>query len=86
VGQSVGVGLVRMTAPELPDLVHALSMLRLDTGALGGSLTLAKSPADIKSRIDVWPDLGDALPIMRRIKQQFDPNRILSPGRFVGDI
>ncbi|NEQ26292.1 MAG: FAD-binding oxidoreductase, partial [Microcoleus sp. SIO2G3] len=27
-----------------------------------------------------------ALPIMQRLKQQFDPQNLLSPGRFVGGI
>jgi len=39
---------------------------------------------DLKRRIDVFGDQPPSFPLMRAIKQQFDPNGILSPGRFVG--
>jgi len=34
----------------------------------------------------VWGPPGDAIGLMRRVKRQFDPDRQLSPGRFVGGI
>ena len=40
----------------------------------------------IRDRIDVWGSNSNALPLMREIKRRFDPNRILNPGRFVGNI
>ena len=33
-----------------------------------------------------WKAEPSALPLMREIKRQFDPNRVLNPGRFVGGI
>jgi FAD/FMN-containing dehydrogenase len=30
--------------------------------------------------------LPDSLPLMREIKRRFDPERILNPGRFLGQI
>jgi glycolate oxidase FAD binding subunit len=39
----------------------------------------------VKQRVDVWgPARG--LDVMRRIKDQFDPDHRMSPGRFVGGI
>ncbi|MBN6053339.1 FAD-binding oxidoreductase [Nonomuraea sp. RK-328] len=35
--------------------------------------------------VDRWGPVG-ALPLMRRVKQQFDPGRRMSPGRFAGGI
>ena len=32
------------------------------------------------------PRAGDALPLMRAVKAQFDPKNTLNPGRFVGGI
>ena len=39
---------------------------------------------ELKRQIDVFGDPPPAFDLMRRVKQQFDPNGILSPGRFVG--
>jgi glycolate oxidase FAD binding subunit len=35
--------------------------------------------------VDVWGPVG-ALDLMRSVKHQFDPERRLAPGRFVGGI
>ena len=43
-------------------------------------------PLAIKKEIDVWGEHPQGMEIMRRIKQQFDPMGILSPGRFLGRI
>ncbi|MFN6570205.1 FAD-binding oxidoreductase [Dendronalium sp. ChiSLP03b] len=54
--------------------------------ANNGFLTILEAPAVVKQQIDVWGYKGNALPLMRRIKEQFDGKNILSPGRFVGGI
>lgn len=51
-----------------------------------GFLTILSAPKAVKEQIDVWGYTGNALPLMRRIKEQFDSKNILSPGRFVGGI
>jgi len=51
-----------------------------------GFLTILTAPVTVKQNIDVWGYTGNALPLMRRIKEQFDSQNILSPGRFVGGI
>ncbi|BAY36209.1 FAD linked oxidase-like protein [Nostoc sp. NIES-2111] len=51
-----------------------------------GFLTVLQAPVPVKQQIDVWGYAGNALPLMRQIKEQFDSKNILSPGRFVGGI
>jgi glycolate oxidase FAD binding subunit len=51
-----------------------------------GFLTILEAPASLKQQLDVWGYSGNALALMRKIKQQFDPQNILSPGRFIGGI
>lgn len=81
-----GVGMLRLAGANDEVLLTALSRLRGDLAAREGSLSmLAGSPA-LKQRIEVWGDPGDALLLMRRVKERFDPLRILNPGRFVGRI
>ena len=52
----------------------------------GGFLSIVKAPVTVKQQLDVWGYTGNALLMMRRIKEQFDGKKILSPGRFVGGI
>ncbi len=51
-----------------------------------GFFTILDAPYRLKQQFEPWGYPGDALPLMRRIKQQFDPQNILSPQRFVGGI
>jgi len=51
-----------------------------------GFLTVLEAPINFKQQLDVWGYNGNALQIMRQIKQQFDPKNLLSPNRFVGGI
>ncbi len=86
------VGVVRVTLPdratdEMASAVVASigERLRAHAIAAGGSLVVTRAPVELKRRIDVWGDV-DALPLMRNLKQQFDPASTLNPGRFVGGI
>jgi glycolate oxidase FAD binding subunit len=42
------------------------------------------APAQLKHGVEVWGPAPPALALMREIKQKFDPQGILNPGRFVG--
>jgi glycolate oxidase FAD binding subunit len=52
---------------------------------LGGALVVVDAPAEVKAAVDVWGPVP-ALELMRRVKEQFDPERRLAPGRFVGGL
>ena len=58
-----------------------LTALRKTIEEDGGSLTILGP-----SKLDAWGSPGDALPLMRAVKAQFDPKSTLNPGRFVGGI
>jgi glycolate oxidase FAD binding subunit len=48
----------------------------------GGFLSLLKAPIELKTEIaDLWNYGKDTLLLMRQLKQKFDSNSILSPGR-----
>jgi glycolate dehydrogenase FAD-binding subunit len=51
----------------------------------GGSLVVLDGPAAVKAGVDSWGPVP-AIDLMRRVKEQFDPERRLAPGRFVGGI
>jgi glycolate oxidase FAD binding subunit len=64
----------------------ALEGLRREAEAAGGSLVLEAAPPPLKATLDAWGKPGEAFAVMRRLKAQFDPAAVLSPGRFLGGI
>jgi len=86
VAQGTGLAEVRLDAAGQHTLMTVLSFLRSEVDRLGGTLTVAQCPVTMKSEMDVWGTIKDALPLMLRIKQKFDPGETLNPGRFVGGI
>jgi glycolate oxidase FAD binding subunit len=73
-------------SPEMPRVVRAIIEARERVAARGGSLVVIKAPPELKRAVDVWGPATDALGLMRRVKERFDPDRRLSPGRFLGGI
>jgi glycolate oxidase FAD binding subunit len=73
-------------SPEMPRVVRAITEARERVAARGGSLVVVKAPPELKRAVDVWGPATDALGLMRRVKERFDPDRRLSPGRFLGGI
>jgi len=67
-------------------VTDAVSRLRAFAQEAGGNLVILEAPPEVKRRVDVWGLAGTAVPLMRRPKAEFDPQRILNPGRFVGGI
>jgi glycolate oxidase FAD binding subunit len=73
-------------SPAVPWAVREITEARKRLAARGGSLVVVKAPPHLKREVDVWGPPGDAIGLMRRVKERFDPDRRLSPGRFVGGI
>ena len=78
---SSGAGVVHAAADDV-DTVEAL---RATCAGHGGSVVVVDAPAAMKATVDVWGPVP-ALDLMRRVKDQFDPEHRLAPGRFVGGI
>jgi len=79
-----GLGLLKFDGPNVK--THTVLQMRTHCQTQGGFLTVLEAPVAFKQQLDVWGYRGNALELMRRIKQQFDPKNILSPYRFVGGI
>ena len=78
---SAGAGVVHAAAGD----AGALDALRAVCSRHGGAVVVVDAPAEVKEAVDVWGPVP-ALDLMRRVKDQFDPERRLAPGRFVGGI
>ncbi len=79
-----GFGTVTMS---LADGTRAeIDRIRESATILGGQVTVERCPVAIKKEVDVFGDQGEAIAVMRSIKNRFDPKRVLNPGRFAGRI
>ena len=83
----MGMGLVRTSVGSGDlDLIGRVKLLRSEVESIGGSLIIERAPGFIRLEADAWGDPGPEIKIMRSIKQKYDPNSLLSPGRFVSGI
>jgi glycolate oxidase FAD binding subunit len=79
--QATGIGWLRLDAT--PENLHAsVSEIRREIECHGGSLVIFHHPAN-GSQVEAWGKPGDALPLMRAVKNQLDPKNTLNPGRFI---
>jgi glycolate oxidase FAD binding subunit len=63
-----------------------LAEIRRLAQARGGQMLILRAPDEIKSQIDVWGEVGPGRGLMRALKEKFDPEALLNPGRFVAGI
>src|SRR4029453_10911049 len=85
-GSGLREGDLPADGPVFPGGVQAITEARERLAARGGILVLVKASPELKRATDAWGPPGDAVGLMRRVKERFDPDRRLSPGRFVGGI
>jgi glycolate oxidase FAD binding subunit len=71
---------VFLAVPEVNDASAAV--VRREAAAAGGHATLMRAPDGMRASIGVFPPQAEALAALtRRVKEGFDPHRILNPGR-----
>jgi glycolate oxidase FAD binding subunit len=83
-----GLGLVYATfAATAPDTVSAAfeAVARVSREASGAVLCEQAPPAAKRGR-DVFGEAVSQLPLSRALKERFDPDGVLSPGRFAGGV
>lgn len=85
---SAGAGVLYAALPAgtaAPDAASATERLRAACSARGGAAVVLDAPTEVKQVVDTWGPVP-ALRLMQRVKGEFDPDRRLAPGRFVGGI
>jgi glycolate oxidase FAD binding subunit len=65
---------------HLDSLQQAADALRV------GKAVMEYGPAGRDGTLEMWPDPGNAFPIMQRVKEMFDPKNLLNRGRLYGRI
>ncbi len=82
--QATGLGALRLEG-EWSSLEAVVERVRSELESSGASLVVLHRPAALES-LDAWGAAGDAIVLMRAVKQRLDPKSTLNPGRFVGGI
>lgn len=77
---SAGVGVLYAACS-----VEQVSEVRAAATEAGGHAVVVTAPDSVRDKLDMWGPVP-GLELMRRIKQQFDPDGRFAPGRFVGGI
>jgi glycolate oxidase FAD binding subunit len=86
---AAALGIVRIAigGGDTAALAAAIERLRGFVAGDGGSLVIERGPAALRARIDPWGSVpAPSLHLMRALKQEFDPERTLNPGRFVAGL
>jgi glycolate oxidase FAD binding subunit len=80
---SPGVGVVHWSIAGGTGNVDEVRVARVAAESAGGSLVLMAAPDDVRGRLGAWGTPPATLELMQRLKNAFDPHRVLNPGRFV---
>jgi hypothetical protein len=83
---STGLAWLQADAADCAQLADFIPSIRAFLAPAGGTAVVLKAPPALREKVDLWGSAGAALPLMKKIKEQFDPRGILNRGRFVGGI
>ena len=82
-----GFGTIRLLfwgEAEEDEIVTAIADVRRAARQHTGTVVVEICHPSIKVNLDVWGEEPSGMEIMRRIKEQFDPQRLLNRGRYLG--
>jgi len=69
-----------------PKAVSFLEDLLQRSRKAGGNTVIQNAPTELKPKLKIWGETGSDFTAMKRLKNQLDPNGVMSPGRFVGGL
>jgi glycolate oxidase FAD binding subunit len=77
--------LVWLALPPRPDAAHAA--VRGALAGIDGHATLVRAAAEVRRIVPVFqPQPGPLADLTARVKQSFDPERVLNPGRMYAGV
>jgi glycolate oxidase FAD binding subunit len=85
VSASAATGITYAAVPA-DEAGSVLPRLREAIQPVDGTAVVLRAPDHVRDALDHWGPVGDSLELMRRVKERFDPERRMSPGRFVGGL
>ena len=83
---SPGLGRVDLTFPTTGRYADDRDTILAPLDQVATSVQLHDAPATWKAGRDIWRPSAETLDVMQSLKDEFDPKRVLNPGRFAGSI
>jgi glycolate oxidase FAD binding subunit len=84
---TLGVLRAEPSGLDITAITGLVERLRALVAEVDGSVVIERGSARLRAGVDPWgPIPSGALALMRQLKHEFDPRRILNPGRFVGGL
>ena len=81
---ALGISWLAFDAPTPTTAVAAIGKLRARLAPL--PCVVLDAPAGVREALDVWDERDPGGSRSKRVKERFDPGRMLRPGVFVGGI
>ncbi len=85
VADAVGIITVALTASPAQSAT-IIDDLRARLRSDGGMVVVLRASSNSPGDVDRWGGSPPAIEVMRAVKREFDPDRLLNPGKFVGGI
>jgi len=85
VADAVGIITVALTATPAQNCA-IIDDLRARLRGDGGIVVILRAGNNLPDDVDRWGGSPPAIEVMRAVKREFDPARLLNPGKFVGGI
>ena len=83
VSADLGTGTIRLAFDAEDGVALDLTrQLRLRLAKHGGSLMIERATLAVRRQMDAWGEMGATAGLMRAVKERFDSQSILNPGRF----
>ena len=81
-------GLIKYKLPveNIEDTTQTIQYIRDNVRKYNGYTVIENSGTFDKNKLNIWGDLPDSFPLMKKLKSEFDPVNILNSGRFIGGI
>jgi glycolate oxidase FAD binding subunit len=87
IASDLGSGIIRMTWNGSDETsVRFIQEQRAHIQQLGGTLFVERASTSVRREVGAWGEAGTGERLMKAIKEKFDPQGILNPGRFVAGL
>src|SRR4029434_9862456 len=84
---ALGTLRVLLGGASVAEVAGITTPVRHHTAAVAGSAVVARGAAELRKAVDPWgPIEPGSFALMRALRDEFDPRRVLNPGRYVGGL